>query len=202
MTKQLSHKVVFVGNSAVGKTTIISRFVYGSANSEHQPTVGIDFFTKTVKVERGSVRVQIWDTAGQEKFHSLIPSYIKSSTFAVFVFDITDKKTLDSLEYWYKMVTELANPLMMFVGNKVDLEDQREVTFEEGKKFAEDHDGVYMETSAVTPINLNELFEAIANQPPKTDIAPITLGSSPAPEEPKTVEIKTETPPQSGGCGC
>ena len=202
MTKQFAHKIVFVGNSAVGKTSIINRYIYGSTNAEHQPTVGIDFFTKTLKTQEGSVRLQIWDTAGQEKFHSLIPSYIKSSTFAVFVFDITSKNSFDELENWYKMVTEHATPMMMFVGNKVDLEEQREVSTEEGKKFAEAHGGEYIETSSITPININELFDLIAKQGPKNDASPVTLGNSTEQEQPKTVEIKTEKPQSSGGCGC
>ena len=197
-----SYKIVIIGSSGVGKTAIVHRLSDDVFEDESQTTVGVEFKTHIIRINNETIKLNIWDTAGQEKFHSLIPSYIKSSTFAVFVFDITSKNSFDELENWYKMVTELANPMMMFVGNKVDLEEQREVSTEEGKKFAEAHGGEYIETSSITPININELFDLIAKQGPKNDASPVTLGNSTEQEQPKTVEIKTEKPQSSGGCGC
>ncbi|KAH0791754.1 Ras family protein [Histomonas meleagridis] len=202
-SNQICHKIVLIGNSSVGKTSIITQFIYGSTSSEHQPTVGIDFFSKTIQKDGQFVRLQIWDTAGQEKFHSLIPSYIRTSTVAIFVFDITSRTSFEELEKWYNMVTDLANPTLIFVANKVDLEEERCVSTEEGKKLAESHKAAYFETSARTPINITELFEYVAQQPlqsPKETKDKQTHENET--ETPKTVEIRTHEPPAQGGCGC
>ena len=157
-----SHKIVLIGDSSVGKTSIINQFIYGSVDSEHQPTVAIDFFAKAMKIDNQTIRLQIWDTAGQEKFKSLIPSYIRTSTVAVLVYDITSKASFNNLDMWYKLVIDLANPKIFVVGNKIDLEDQRAVTAEEGKKFADQYQAEFFETSARAPTNITELFNTIA----------------------------------------
>jgi Ras-related protein Rab-6A len=174
-----THKVVVIGNTAVGKTSIINQFVYGTVSVQHQPTVGIDFFAKLVKVEERAVRLQLWDTAGQERFHALIPSYIRSSTVALLVFDITNRETFDALKQWHKTVADLADPALIVVGNKVDLEAARAVTADEARTYAESVSAPYFETSAMTPLNIQELFTAIAHipipQPPEggVEAAPI-----------------------------
>ena len=193
----VTHKVILVGNSAVGKTAIINEYIYGSSSTDG-PTVGVDFFAKSIKKGQEMIRMQIWDTAGQEKFHSLIPSYIRNSTVAVFVYDITCRESFDALETWYKMVTDLAEPTIVIVGNKTDLEGQREVTEDEGRKFAEAHNGKFIETSARTKSNINELFALVGETPrpqPKVE------------EEPKEEKVNlanVNKGGQSGGgiCGC
>ena len=202
MTKQLQHKIVFIGNSAVGKTSIINQYTFGSSSEDHQPTVGIDFFAKAINVNGKQIRLQIWDTAGQEKFKSLIPSYVRSSTVAVFVFDITSRESFEELEKWYKMVIELASPSIIVVGNKSDLADERTVSTEEGQKYAESLSAQYIETSARTPSNIDELFMLAAQQKIPEPEASSAAGESGA-TQPKTVEIKKDQGnASSGGCSC
>jgi small GTP-binding protein len=160
-----SHKVVFVGDSAVGKTAIIHQYIYGNAAAQHEPTIGIDFFAKTIKNPGQTLRLQIWDTAGQEKFHALIPSYIRNSTVVVLVYDINSQASFESLDRWYKMVLDLADPIVVVVGNKFDLQASRQVSAEDGRKFADDHNAQFFETSAITGDNITSVFEAIAKIP-------------------------------------
>ena len=193
----VTHKVIFVGDSAVGKTAIINQYIYGSACSEHQPTVGIDFFAKMIKNGNQSVRMQIWDTAGQEKFHSLIPSYVRNSTVAVFVYDITSRASFDNLDKWHKMVTDLADPALIVVGNKSDLESERAVSADDGRKFAEEHKAQFIETSARTKANVNELF-TLVGQTPGPKAKPETTEEA----KPEPVNVAAPVQPATGGSCC
>ena len=116
-----NHKIIFLGDSSVGKTSIINQYFYKSITTEYSATIGLDFLAKSVKVDNKNIRLQIWDTAGQEKFNSLIPSYIRTSTIGVICYDITNRTTFESLDRWLKMVTDLADPVLFIVGNKTDL---------------------------------------------------------------------------------
>ncbi|EAY22598.1 Ras family protein [Trichomonas vaginalis G3] len=215
----IQHKVVFVGNSAVGKTSIINQYMYDSVSADHQPTVGIDFFAKTVNYEGKSIRMQIWDTAGQEKFHSLIPSYIRDSTVAIFVFDITSRSSFEDLEKWFKMVLDIANPRLIIVGNKCDLDAEREVTKDDAEKYAIIKSADYIETSAIAPTNITELFNLIASTPSESESTPqntnqLALDTTPrqalpAPEPtpaaapaPSVDLTKPANPQAGGGCSC
>lgn len=210
----IQHKVVFVGNSAVGKTSIINQYMYDSVSNDHEPTVGIDFFAKTLHLEDRNIRMQIWDTAGQEKFRSLIPSYIRDSTVAVFVFDITQHQTFDDLEKWVKMVMDVSDPQFVIVGNKCDLEAKREVTKDEILKFAESKCAKYIETSAVTPTNIKELFHIVAMIPPSDShvVPPESVdkssqrseeaASQTTPLAPSIDLTKPNAPQNGGGCSC
>lgn len=206
----INHKVVFIGNSAVGKTSIINQYMYDSTSAEHQPTVGIDFFAKTLNVDGKSVRMQIWDTAGQEKFNSLIPNYIRDSTVAVMVFDLSNRDSFDQLEKWHKMVSDIANPKLIIVGNKCDLE-KHEVSKEEAEKYAQEKNSQYIETSATAPTNINELFNMIAAIPVETEEPeaetkeaekkPEAKAQTQAPG--KVVDITNGNQQQNGGgCAC
>ena len=161
------HKVVLIGDSSVGKTAIINQFMYESIDENHQATVGIDFFAKSIEKNDKTVKMQIWDTAGQEKFRALIPSYIRPSTVALFVYDITSEESFNNLERWYKLVEDIADPAIVIVGNKIDLEENREVSTDKLKQFAEEKKAKWIETSAKTPTNINNLFEMVADIPPK-----------------------------------
>lgn len=180
----INHKIVFIGDSSVGKTSIINQYIYGSVTPDHQPTIGIDFFAKSLKIQDQSVRLQIWDTAGQEKFHSMIPMYIRTSTVAVLVYDITSKSSFESLDKWLQTVFEYANPIIFIVGNKVDLQDQRVVSTEEGQKFADEHKAHFIETSARTPTNILDLFTEIA----QIELPSANSSSPKAAEGPKPIE--------------
>ncbi|XP_072285357.1 ras-related protein Rab-6B-like isoform X5 [Pyxicephalus adspersus] len=121
-------KLVFLGEQSVGKTSLITRFMYDSFDNTYQATIGIDFLSKTMYLEdRTQVRLQLWDTAGQERFRSLIPSYIRDSTIAVVVYDITNLNSFQQTSKWIDdMRTERGSDvIIMLVGNKMDLPDKR-----------------------------------------------------------------------------
>lgn len=193
----LTHKVVFMGNSAVGKTSIINQYIYNSSSAEHTPTIGIDFFAKTLQVDGQSLRLQIWDTAGQEKFHSVIPSYIRNSTVAVFVYDITSKESFEYLDRWYKMVDDIANPRLVVVGNKIDLAEERAVPTEDGKKFADAHNALFIEVSACAPTNIDQLFDMISKIPTGNDV----IQTQSKQDTTTTVNVEDSQNKASGG-GC
>ena len=124
------YKLVFIGDQSVGKTSIISSFMYDTFDAHYASTIGIDFVSKSVPVDDGTVRLQLWDTAGQERFRSLIPSYIRDSHVAVVVFDITSRETFNSTSKWIADVrAQRGNDVVIvLVGNKTDLTADRQVT--------------------------------------------------------------------------
>jgi Ras-related protein Rab-2A len=138
----------------------LSRYTYGKFNPEHEITIGCEFMAKNIQVDDRSVRVQIWDTAGQEAFRSITRSYYKSSTCAFIVYEITNKKTFNNVVSWLNECREMCykDILICLVGNKTDLESKRVVSKEEGQKFADDNGLLFFETSAQNGENIEELF--------------------------------------------
>merc|ERR1712021_284997 len=149
------YKVVFLGKQSVGKTSLITRFMYDSFDNTYQATIGIDFLSKTMYLEDRTVRLQLWDTAGQERFRSLIPSYIRDSSVAVVVYDTTSRASFLSSSKWIDDIrTERGDDVMiMLVGNKTDLSDRREVSIEEGESKAAEEKTLFIETSAKAGFN-------------------------------------------------
>ena len=123
-------KLVFLGEQSVGKTSLITRFMYDTFDNTYQATIGIDFLSKTMYLEDRTVRLQLWDTAGQERFRSLIPSYIRDSSVAVVVYDITNRASFQNTSKWVDDVrAERGNDvIIVLVGNKTDLSDKRYVS--------------------------------------------------------------------------
>jgi Ras-related protein Rab-6A len=166
-----SHKVIFIGDPSVGKTSIITRFLYGAFDTHYQATVGIDFVSKVVPVGADrSVKLQLWDTAGQERFQSLIPSYLRDTAACVVVYDVTSRKSFDSVKKWVEVVRkergEESGVVMFLVANKKDLNDMREVTTEEGQSLADKMPMTFCELSAKTGSGVSELFQSIAQKMP------------------------------------
>ncbi|KAF1937724.1 ras-domain-containing protein [Clathrospora elynae] len=161
-------KLVFLGEQSVGKTSLITRFMYDSFDNTYQATIGIDFLSKTMYLEDRTVRLQLWDTAGQERFRSLIPSYIRDSSVAVVVYDITNKKTFENTRKWVDDVRgERGNDvIIVLVGNKTDLNDKREVTTAQGEEEAKKNNLMFIETSAKVGHNVKALFKRIAQALP------------------------------------
>uniref|UniRef100_A0A5G2QQB0 RAB6B, member RAS onco family n=1 Tax=Sus scrofa TaxID=9823 RepID=A0A5G2QQB0_PIG len=151
-------KLVFLGEQSVGKTSLITRFMYDSFDNTYQATIGIDFLSKTMYLEDRTVRLQLWDTAGQERFRSLIPSYIRDSTVAVVVYDITNLNSFQQTSKWIDDVrTERGSDvIIMLVGNKTDLADKRQITIEEGEQRAKELSVMFIETSAKTGYNVKQ----------------------------------------------
>mmetsp|Transcript_103354 Transcript_103354/g.308762 ORF Transcript_103354/g.308762 Transcript_103354/m.308762 type:complete len:216 (+) Transcript_103354:83-730(+) len=158
------HKVVFLGDEAAGKTSLVRRYMYDTFEENIQATIGMDFQSKTVHFEERTVRLQLWDTAGQERFRSLIPSYIRDAAAAVVVYDITKKASFAGTRKWISDVRSErgSDAVVALVGNKSDLEEQREVSTEEGRQQAEELGITFAETSAKLGHNVAPLFQELA----------------------------------------
>ena len=154
-------KYVIIGDSAVGKSNLLLRFTQGSFNSAYQLTIGVEFGSGRIIVENEIFRVQIWDTAGQENFRSITRSYYKNSACALLVYDISKKESFESIQSWIDDCKSSApeTVLMVLVGNKSDLTEEREVSEEEGREFANKHGLLFFETSAKTGENVKEVFQ-------------------------------------------
>uniref|UniRef100_A0AAV1VHB4 Uncharacterized protein n=1 Tax=Peronospora matthiolae TaxID=2874970 RepID=A0AAV1VHB4_9STRA len=158
------YKLVFLGDQGVGKTSMITRFMYDTFDNAYQATIGIDFLSKTMYMEDRTVRLQLWDTAGQERFRSLIPSYIRDSSVAVVVYDITNRASFLNTGKWVEDVrTERGQDVViMLVGNKTDISDRRQVSVEDGSDMAKEQNVMFIETSAKAGYNIKALFRKLA----------------------------------------
>ena len=162
----LIFKIVLIGDSGVGKTNILSRFINNEFSLTTQATVGVEFGSKIIKKGEKLIKLQIWDTAGQERYKSITSAYYKGSKGAFVVYDISRKSTFDNVDKW---IDELKNHgsedvFIMLVGNKSDLKDQREITEEEVKKKAELYNVAFCETSALEGKNIGYAFENLINE--------------------------------------
>jgi len=165
----LKRRDILTPSHLVGKTSLITRFMYDSFDTTYQATIGIDFLSKTMYLEDRTVRLQLWDTAGQERFRSLIPSYIRDSSVAVVVYDVTSIKTFQQTKRWIDDVRgERGNDvIVVLVGNKTDLGDsKREVTTAQGEEEAKKAGAIFVETSAKVGHNVKALFRRIAQALP------------------------------------
>ena len=159
-------KIIFIGDIYVGKTSIINVLTGHKFNNDYEASIGVDFFSKTIKYKGKIIKLQIWDSAGQEKFRSLIPNYIRGSSLVFIVYDISNRKTFDSLQSWVDFVNNIENSNIVIIGNKIDLDTKREVTKEEGEKFCKEKNYEFFEVSAKDDTNLNDmLFNSVATLP-------------------------------------
>ena len=156
----LKYKMIFIGDQSTGKSCILNRFANNQFDEHYQATIGLDFQSKNILIKDQDVRLLLYDTAGQEKFRSLIPMYIRESHIVLFVYDITRKESFDSIPKWFSDVLDIKSNEAVFVliGNKIDLENERKVTFEEGKKFADEKNIIFGEVSAKTGDGFEKLF--------------------------------------------
>ena len=154
------YKLIFLGDQNVGKSSILNRFLNDTFVEEYQATIGLDFQSKNVQIENQDIHLLLYDTAGQEKFRSLIPMYTRDANIILLVYDITNKESFNNLSLWLKDLTNINFDEVIFciVGNKIDLSDKRAVTKEEGEKFGEEHDFIFQEVSAKTGEGFSELF--------------------------------------------
>lgn len=161
------YKIVFLGDQNVGKTTLISQFVYKEAEETYQPTVGIDFLTKQIEVDDKVVKLQLWDTAGQEKFHSIISSYSRDSFMAIIVFDVTNQQSISKINYWAQNLVRINDTKgeinILLVGNKIDLIDTNEL--DEMKVYiervAKEQSAEFIFTSAISKKCIGPISTAI-----------------------------------------
>jgi len=153
-------KYIIIGDSAVGKSNILTQYVYEKFSEEFQSTLGVEFAAKNAVIDNKIYRIQIWDTAGAESFRSITRAYYKNSVCAFIVYDITKRETFENVQVWLDDIKNQCpqTVLLVLVGNKLDLENERQISYEEGESFAQKNNMYFFETSAKTGINIENLF--------------------------------------------
>lgn len=153
-------KAVLIGDSAVGKSNLLSRFSRDEFRLDSKPTIGVDFAYRNVRVGDKTIKAQIWDTAGQERFRAITSSYYRGALGALLIYDITRRITFKNIEKWLSELRGFSSPetVVVLVGNKSDLGQSREVEEEEGKTLAESEGLYFLETSALENQNVEEAF--------------------------------------------
>ena len=163
---EMMFKVVLVGDSFVGKTNIMSKYLKNEFHEDSKATVGVEFGSRQFNIEGHVVKAQIWDTAGQERYKAITSAYYKGAKGAFIVYDITRKESFDNVSKWADQLKSTAdkNLTIIIVGNKTDLEDQRQITSEEGQNKANSLESAFIETSAASGSNLDKAFEMMINE--------------------------------------
>ena len=156
-------KVLLLGNSDVGKSSLLLRFVDSLWNDAFVPTIGVDFKVKTLEINNKKVKMQIWDTAGQERFRTVVSTYFRGAHGILLLYDVTNKDSFKNLENWLIEIEKNSSDkvLKILVGNKCDLSDDREIQTEEGQAFAVRNGMEFMETSAKMNTIVSEAFETL-----------------------------------------
>ena len=154
-------KLVLLGDSGVGKTSIVTQYVSGSAPENVNPTIGAAFVTKDVLIDGQQLELLIWDTAGQEVYRGLAPMYYRSALIAFIVYDVTKAESFDSVSYWIKeLKTNVEESIIILVcGNKIDLEEKRAIEFQSAQAMASENGALYAETSASTGAGIDRMFQ-------------------------------------------
>lgn len=160
-------KIILIGDSNVGKTCVVQRFKSGMYSEKQHNTIGVDFTVRSLNIEGKRVKIQVWDTAGQERFRTITQSYYRSAHGAIIAYDITGRKTFESVPHWIHEVEKYgaANIVLMLIGNKADLLANRQVLFEDACTLAEKHGLLaVLETSAKEALNVDEVFVLMAKE--------------------------------------
>ena len=157
----LSFKIIVIGDSGVGKSCLTMKATKNIFENYYSPTIGFEFYNFIIRIKEKVIRLQIWDTCGQEVYRSLINSFYRNSSLAILVYSVTSQKSFKNLEIWLNDIKVNSNPdiKIFLIGNKKDLEEKREVPIDSAKKFFKDH-GLYtfMESSAKTGFNAQKMF--------------------------------------------
>ena len=153
-------KYIIIGDSAVGKSNLLLRYVHDKFNEDYQATIGVEFGAKNLEINNEKYRIQIWDTAGQENFKSITRAYYKNSVCAIIVYDITNRESFNNINTWIDDCKSQSPKTVFFVlvGNKIDLENERKVDYNEGLNFAKENQMFFFECSAKTGKNVEDIF--------------------------------------------
>ena len=156
-------KIIFLGDQYVGKSSILNRFYQDRFEPDYQATIGLDFHSKNVEIKGTTIRLLLYDTAGQEKFKSLIPMYIRDANIIIVVYDISNKDSFIHTDHWVNETKDLKreDAIFVLVGNKIDLEDKRTVQRKEAEDFAAEKGFLFHEVSAKTGEEIQELFNSV-----------------------------------------
>ena len=209
-------KYIIIGDTGVGKSCLLLQFTDKRFQPVHDLTIGVEFGARMINIDSKAIKLQIWDTAGQESFRSITRSYYRGAAGALLVYDITRRETFVHLTSWLEDARQHSNKDMtiMLIGNKSDLDQKRQVSFEEGQQFANEHNLVFLETSAKTAANVEEAFVGTAKEIYKKiqegvfDVSNesygIKVGSQPGvPATPGPgARGQPPKPSQDEGCGC
>ena len=193
-------RYIIVGDMAVGKSCILLQFTDNKFRVQHELTIGVEFGAKTIELNNKTIKIQIWDTAGQEQFQAITRTYYKGAIGALLVYDITRRDTFTHVTKWLEEVKSNSSKhiCVILIGNKKDLEDKRQVTYEEGESFARENGLMFLETSAKTAFNVVEAFnlsaQAILNNIEKTGVDPTENKNK------MKIENKQQKTNKKGGC--
>ena len=150
------HKIIFVGDACTGKTSIINRIIDNPFNDTYEVSIGIDFMSKNIRFRGQNIKIQIWDSAGQEKYKGLIPSYVRNSSIVFIVYDVSNRSSFENIPNWINFVKNIEKTIMILCGNKIDL--TREVQKNEGEELANKEGLIFFECSAKTNENIKNMF--------------------------------------------
>src|SRR3990167_35791 len=158
------YKVILLGDSGTGKSNLMIKFTRNEYHDNIQPTIGVEFGSSDITVDEKRIRVQIWDTAGKERYRSLTTSYYRGTSAAIITYNITRRSSFENVPSWVKLIRENCddNILIVLVGTKTDLARHRAVTTQEGEQFAKNNNMLFYETSSFTGENVTKVFERIA----------------------------------------
>ena len=162
-------QILLIGDSSVGKTSLIQRYANGIFKEEYLATVGLDYYTKQEMINNINVLVKLWDTEGQERFKALTPNYFRNAEGVVLAYDVTNSESFENLKFWINSIKSNLGEKNIFIpiiiiGNKIDMEDMRDITKEDASKFAKENNYKYFETSAKTGEGVDEAIRDLVNQ--------------------------------------
>ena len=219
------HKIIFVGDAGVGKTSIINRIVDNPFKDTYEMSIGVDFMSKNLNYKGQNIKLLLWDSAGQEKYKGLIPSYVRNSSIVFVVYDISSKTSFNNVSSWITFIKSIENTRLVLCGNKIDL-TTREVEKSEGEQFAQKEGISFFEVCAETGENIKFMFysvvadlltfaEGTTNKEnlikelqQENGVENITnnVQNPKSPEEEKTINVdgkpKPVQPKKKKGCGC
>ena len=162
---ELLYKIIIIGDTCVGKSNILSRYLKDEFKEDAKATVGVELGTKFLKIKNIGAKLQIWDTAGQERYRSITSSYYKGSHGCFIVYDITNEATFQSVDKWFEQAQKEASKdiSIILVGNKCDLENERKISKEKGEEKAKNFNCPFFETSALSKIKIDDIFNEMLN---------------------------------------
>ena len=161
------YKILLLGDSSVGKTCFFMRYIENTFQEIHMSTIGLESKIKKMKLDDDrEIKIQLWDTAGQERFHSITKNYYKTAHGIILIYDVTVKSTYENIKNWIRTIREEVSPkvTIVLVGNKIDDEENRKVTKEEGEAMAKECKVPYYDCSAKTGENMDEIFNDIVKK--------------------------------------
>ena len=165
--KEFIYKILLLGDSSVGKTCFLMRYTDNTFQDIHMSTIGLDYKLKNVQLENGKmVKIQVWDTAGQDRFRSITKNYYKGAHGIILIYDVTEQKSFDNVKNWMAQIKEEVSERVsiVLVGNKIDDEDNRKISTEQGESMAKDYEIIFFECSAKTGQNIDEIFNNLVKK--------------------------------------